>query len=72
MLKYEAELWDGTTFVAREGFATITDARRWAERTGRLADRCVIRRLSAYDQPVAEHRRDHNGNGYRWFKATPR
>lgn len=66
-MKYEADLYDGSTLIATEGFVTIGDARRWAEGHGTLADRCVIRLIAAYDQPVAEHRRDRSS--YHWFKA---
>lgn len=47
---------------------TITAARAWAEEYGTTADRCVI--TDRAGNVVAEHRRDPNGDGTRWFKAS--
>ena len=47
---------------------TIREARTWAEGYGMLADRCVIyegRRV------VASHVRTIDGDGMRWYRATP-
>lgn len=51
------------------GFDTIREARRWAESLGTLADLVMIRK-SSNDQLVAVHRRDTNGDGRRWSRAT--
>ena len=48
-------------------FATITEARRWAESFGTTADQCAIRRGG---REVALHVRDTSGDGTHWFKAT--
>lgn len=52
----------------RAEFATIREARAWAEEYGTTADRCVIR--DAKGREVARHCRDRNGDGTRWFRAT--
>lgn len=49
-------------------FATITEARRWAEQHGTAANRCVIKNLKG--MPSGLHVRDTGGNGSRWFKAS--
>ncbi len=48
-------------------FASIAEARRWAESFGTTAHQCVIRRGQ---RVVARHQRDPSGAGTRWFKAT--
>ena len=48
-------------------FASIQEARKWAESFGSTADKAVIRRGA---KSVAEHRRDTSGDGRRWFKAV--
>lgn len=47
-------------------FATIREARRWAEEYGGTADYCLI--SDAAGRLVASHRRDTNCG--RWFRAT--
>ncbi len=49
-------------------FATIREARQWAEEFGTTADRCTI---TDRGRAVVEHRRDTNGDGTRWYRATP-
>lgn len=53
---------------AEADFATIREARRWAESFGDAADLCTVRTASG--RVVAEHRRDSNGDGRRWFRAA--
>lgn len=50
-------------------FATIREARSWAESYGTTADRCVI--MTRNGRVVAEHRRDTSGDGSRWYRAEP-
>jgi hypothetical protein len=49
-------------------FSTIREARNWAEEYGMTADKCVITNRSGVE--VAQHRRDMNGDGARWFIAS--
>jgi hypothetical protein len=49
--------------------ATITEARKLAESYGNMADYCRIERATDR-KTVAFHRRDTNGNGMRWYKAS--
>ncbi len=69
--RYTAHVF-GSSWAAgpSASFATITAARRWAEEHGTTADRCIVtdRRRGRI---VAEHRRDRNGDGRRWYRATP-
>jgi hypothetical protein len=48
-------------------FATIREARAWAEEYGTTADYCLI--YNSKGRLVASHRRDQNGNGQNWFRA---
>lgn len=68
---YTAELYGSSWSRGPvDDFDTITEARRWAESFGTTADRCVIATRSG--RVVAEHVRDTNGDGTRWFRATIR
>ena len=49
-------------------FPTITAARKWAEEYGTTADCCTI--TDAKGREVANHRRDSNGDGTRWYRAS--
>ena len=49
-------------------FDTITECRNWAESYGNTADHCNVYTQSG--KQVASHRRDNNGNGMDWFKAS--
>jgi hypothetical protein len=49
-------------------FATIREAREWAEGYGTTADWCEIH--DAKNRLVGQHRRDPNGNGQDWFRAA--
>ena len=49
-------------------FATIREARRWAESFGDTANHCTVRTASG--SVVAEHRRDANDDGRRWFRVA--
>ena len=49
-------------------FATVTAARKWAEEYGTTADSCII--TDATGREVASHRRDSNGNGTSWYRAS--
>ena len=51
----------------RAEFATIREARAWAEEYGTTADRCVI--TDRHGAIVARHSRDTSGDGARWFRA---
>lgn len=52
-------------------FDTIKQARKWAESFGDTADECAIFRVLAKRMRlVAVYKRDSNGNGQRWFRAT--
>ena len=48
-------------------FPTISEARKWAESYGTTADWCSIRLAG---REIASHRRDSNGDGTRWFRAS--
>ena len=81
-MRYRA-LLSGSSW--REGpaaeFRTIREAREWAESYGAMADECAIidqhRWVPRADHPrrehpvVAVHRRDRDGGGTRWYRATP-
>jgi hypothetical protein len=62
--KYQAQLDTG---VATYHF-TMRSARDWAESYGTTANRCTIQ--DRMGRIVGEHRRDPNGDGTRWFRAT--
>ena len=49
-------------------FATIREARAWAEGYGDTADRCTI--TDTKGSVVASHRRNPNAPGG-WYRATP-
>lgn len=49
-------------------FRTIRECRVWAEEYGDTADYCTI--TDAQGRVVGSHRRDRNGDGTRWFRAT--
>jgi hypothetical protein len=63
-----AELFGNAwTIGPSETFATITEARSWAESYGTTADSCAIYRAGRL---VGRHVRDTAGNGMRWYRAT--
>lgn len=62
-MKYQAKMTGGP----EADFATITEARRWAESFGDTYAECYI--YTRTGKCVAIHERDRNGNGRRWFKA---
>lgn len=67
--KYTATLSGGSWAVGpTAAFATITEARKWAESYGSTADHCRI--TNGKGETVALHIRDANSNGQRWFKAA--
>ena len=69
--RYRAELSGPSWTIAPTAmFATIREARRWAESYGTGADRCAIIATRS-GHVVAEHRRDTSGDGRRWFRAEP-
>jgi hypothetical protein len=49
-------------------FRTIRECREWAESYGTTADWCQIKLRSG--RVVGEHRRDTNGHGTEWFRAS--
>jgi hypothetical protein len=64
---YTAEIGGGSWAQGPvQQFATIREARAWAEEYGSTADRCTI--TDAKGRKVGEHRRD--GSSGRWFRAA--
>lgn len=61
---FTAELDTGVTAE----FATVVEAREWAEAHGRLASRCYIRGRDG--ATYAEHRRDRSGDGMAWYDSN--
>lgn len=53
----------------RHEFATIREARAWAEGYGTTADWCEI--SDKHGHVIASHRRDTSGDGLRWYRAEP-
>ena len=53
------------------GCATLTEARQWAESFGTTADSCFVYRGRYGASIAALFRRDPEGNGERWYRATP-
>lgn len=69
MAKYQAEIGGSSWGEGPKAeFDTIKAARAWAESYGTTADSCKI--YNAKGRLVAEHRRDPNGDGTRWFRAS--
>lgn len=74
MPRYVADLYaDNFCIAPGREFNAIREARRWAEAHGATADKLIVRRprRGAPDAIIACHMRDRNGNGLRWFRATP-
>lgn len=58
-MKYTAEIFGSSwTRGPTAEFATVTEARQWAESYGNTADSCTI---SFNDRAIAWHRRDSDG-----------
>ncbi|CAB4144323.1 hypothetical protein UFOVP469_24 [uncultured Caudovirales phage] len=49
-------------------YPTITDCRKWAEEYGTTADWCSI--TDSKGREVGSPRRDSNGDGTRWYRAS--
>ena len=62
---YTAELYCDFDSYAPAHFATIREARAWAEDFGALANKCVIRDAKGHE--VALHMRDSSSNN--WYRA---
>lgn len=65
--RYTADLLASDSVYPPRPCATITEARRWAEAHGGLADKCII--TDRQGRTVAVHARSRNGNGREWYRA---